>query len=389
MKFNQTFTLDIEVCETISPDCNLEKAVTKITEMPLENIKAGSIKSCIADKPKLNDNFTFDNFVVGNSNKFAHAIAFATAQKPGNLYNPLFIYGGVGLGKTHLMQAIGHKIYEKDSSKRIIFISCEKLFNDYIESLQNKTTIEFRYRYRSSADIILIDDIQFLSGKERLQEEFFNMFNAFLEENKQIVMTSDKSPQQLQHIEDRLVSRFEFGSVTDIQCPDFETRIAIIKKIFDRFNVFFTDDICEYLANKIQNDIRKIEGAITKLTAYASIQNIPITLKFARECLKDYVQTKSISLLTIQKIVSEYYNINIEDLCSQKRSKNIAFPRQMSMSLCRDITDFSLAEIAMNFGGKDHATVLYACKKIETMKNEDHDFKMQFEILKQKIINIK
>ena len=335
----------------------------------------------------LKPDFTFDNFIIGSSNQMAHAAAFATAQNPGYVYNPLFIYGGVGLGKTHLMQAIGQAVYKRDTTQNVLYISCERLFNEFIDALQRKTTTKFRDFYRSNVDVLLIDDIQFLSKKEGMQEEFFHTFNAFLQEGKQIVMTSDKSPQELQHIENRLVNRFEWGLVVDIQSPDFETRVAIIYKKLDRFGVQFDEDVCHYLANKVRNDVRKIEGALTKLMAYSSVQNAPVTLKFAKECLKDYVSAHTVTLESIQKAVAEFFDIRLSDIRSHRRPKSIAHPRQLAMFLCRDLTNSSLTEIAQSFGGKDHTTVLYACRKVNQMKTEDEVIEQQLDVLKKRILD--
>ncbi len=235
--------------------------------------------------------------------------------------------------------------------------------------------------------MLLVDDIQFLSRKEAMQEEFFHTFNAFLQEGKQIVMTSDKSPQELQHIENRLVNRFEWGLVVDIQSPDFETRVAIIHKKLDRFGVQFDEDVCHYLANKVRNDVRKIEGALTRLLAYSSVQNTPVSLKFAKECLKDYVSSHTVSLDSIQKSVAEYFDIRLSDIRSHRRPKSIAHPRQLAMYLCRDLTNSSLAEIAQSFGGKDHTTVLYACRKITQLKSQDEVVEQQIEALKKRIMD--
>ena len=335
----------------------------------------------------LKPDFTFENFIIGRSNQMAHAAAFASGQNPGHVYNPLFIYGGVGLGKTHLMQAIGHSIYTRDEAQNVLYISCERMFNEFIDALQRKTTTKFRDFYRSNVDVLLVDDIQFLSRKEAMQEEFFHTFNAFLQEGKQIVMTSDKSPQELQHIENRLVNRFEWGLVVDIQSPDFETRVAIIHKKLDRFGVQFDEDVCHYLANKVRNDVRKIEGALTRLLAYSSVQNTPVSLKFAKECLKDYVSSHTVSLDSIQKSVAEYFDIRLSDIRSHRRPKSIAHPRQLAMYLCRDLTNSSLAEIAQSFGGKDHTTVLYACRKITQLKSQDEVVEQQIEALKKRIMD--
>ncbi len=333
----------------------------------------------------LNPNFTFNNFIIGNSNQMAHAASYACGQNPGRSYNPLFIYGGVGLGKTHLMQAIGHAAHEKHNELNVLYISCELFLNQYIEAIQNRTLAKFRDYYRSNVDVLLVDDIQFLSGKVRMQEEFFHTFNTLHNEGKQIVMTSDKSPQELKGIENRLVNRFEWGMVVDIQSPDFETRVAIIHKKLEQFGQQFDDDICYYLANKVRNDVRKIEGAIIKLLGFASIQNEPVNLEMAKECLKNYVSTHAVTLDLIQKSVGEFFDLRINDLRSSRRPKAISHPRQLAMYLCRNMTNCSLTEIAQSFGGKDHTTVLYACRKIEDQKNKDEIIRQQLATLEKNI----
>ncbi len=334
----------------------------------------------------LNSNFLFNNFIVGNSNQMAHAASYASGQNPGHAYNPLFIYGGVGLGKTHLMQAIGHAAIAKNKDLNVLYISSEKFLNQYIDALQTKSLSKFREYYRSNVDILLVDDIQFLSKKERTQEEFFHTFNALHNEGKQIVMTSDKSPHELKGIENRLVNRFEWGMVVDIQSPDFETRVAIIHKKLEQYGQNFDEDICFYLANKVRNDVRKIEGAIIKLLGYASIQNEPVNLEMAKECLKDYVSSHTVTLDLIQKSVGEFFDLRITDLKSSRRPKSISYPRQLAMYLCRNMTNSSLTEIAQSFGGKDHTTVLYACRKIESQKSEDEIIRQQLLTLEKNII---
>ena len=334
----------------------------------------------------LNSNFLFNNFIVGNSNQMAHAASYASGQNPGHAYNPLFIYGGVGLGKTHLMQAIGHASIAKHKDLNVLYISSEKFLNQYIDALQTKNLSKFREYYRSNVDVLLVDDIQFLSKKERIQEEFFHTFNTLHNEGKQIVMTSDKSPNELKGIENRLVNRFEWGMVVDIQSPDFETRVAIIHKKLEQYGQKFDEDICFYLANKVRNDVRKIEGAIIKLLGYASIQNEPVNLEMAKECLKDYVSSHTVTLDLIQKSVGEFFDLRIADLKSSKRPKSISYPRQLAMYLCRNMTNSSLTEIAQSFGGKDHTTVLYACRKIESQKSEDEIIRQQLLTLEKNII---
>lgn len=348
---------------------------------------AAPVRRSRALPSNLNPYFTFDNFIVGSSNQMAHAAAFATAQNPGRVYNPLFIYGGVGLGKTHLMQAIGHAVMARDDRRTVHYVSCERFINQFIEAIQTSTLSKFREFFRSSIDVLLIDDIQFLSKKESLQEEFYHTFNDLHNQGKQIVMTSDKSPQELEHIENRLVNRFEWGMVVDIQSPDFETRVAIIRKKLETYGKTLDDEVCYYLANKVRNDVRKIEGALIRLLGFASVQNKPVTLEMAKECLKDYVTAQvPISLEIIQKAVAEFFDVRVTDLRSNRRPKMISHPRQLAMYLCRDLTSNSLTEIAQSFGGKDHTTVLYACRKIEAMKAQDDVVEQQISALRKRIL---
>jgi len=360
----------------------LEFESHSVSESEEENLNAPPAqKKKKSISSNLNPNFVFQNFIVGGSNQMAHAAAFATGQNPGHVYNPLFIYGGVGLGKTHLMQAIGNANLAHHLDINVHYISCERFINQFIDGLQNNSLPKFRNLYRENTDVLLIDDIQFLSKKEAMQEEFFHTFDSLLNAGKQIVMTCDKSPNELENIEERLVNRFEWGMVVDIQSPNFETRVAIINKKLENFGKCFDDDVCFYLANKVRNDVRKIEGAIIKLLGFASVQNKPVTLDMAKECLRDYIVSPTVTLDSIQKTVADFFNIRINELCSSKRSRNISHPRQIAMFFCRTLTNSSLNEIAQSFGGKDHTTVLYACRKID---NE----RMENELVNQEIITL-
>jgi len=335
----------------------------------------------------LNPAFRFDTFVIGSSNHMAHAAAYATAQQPGKVYNPLFMYGGVGLGKTHLMQAIGHAVLDRQPQQVVHFVSCERFTNQFIEALQARTLGKFRDFFRSNVDVLLIDDVQFLSNKESLQEEFFHTFNDLHMQGKQVVMTSDKSPQELQHIEQRMVNRFECGMVVDVQSPDFETRVAIIQKKLEQYGAQLDHDVCYYLANKVRNDVRKIEGALVKLLGFASVKHQPVTLDLARECLRSYVAAQCVTLDAIQKAVCDFFDVRVADLRSNKRPRAIAHPRQIAMYLCRELTTSSLTDIAQSFGGKDHTTVLYACRKIEQVKEQDEMVNQQLHALKRRLGN--
>jgi chromosomal replication initiator protein len=314
----------------------------------------------------LKSKYTFDEFVVGPSNRFVHAASLAICDSPAKQYNPLFIYGGVGLGKTHLMHAIGQKVLQKFPKHKVMYISSEEFTNQLIGAIQNRSTPKFREKYRS-VDVLLIDDIQFIAGKESTQEEFFHTFNALYDDHKQIVLTSDRPPKEISGLEERLVSRFLYGLVTDIQPPDFETRIAILKKKSERNAIPLTEDIFYFLAEKIKTNIRELEGALIRVVAFAKLTNKDVTVDLAREVLKDMIieGEKKVTIDLIQKRVSEYFDIKLSDMRAKKRSKAIAYPRQIAMYLARKLTDFSLPEIGEQFGGRDHTTVMHAFDKIE------------------------
>lgn len=340
-----------------------------------------------ANYSQLNPRYTFDSFVVGNSNRFAHAACYAVGESPFKAYNPLFIYGGVGLGKTHLMQAIGHHILGKKPSCSVMYVSSEQFTNELISSIKDDKTSGFRNKYRN-IDVLLVDDIQFLAGKERTQEEFFHTFNTLYEANKQVVISSDRAPRNIPTLEDRLRSRFEWGLITDIQPPDLETRIAILRKKAqtERLNIPF--DVLDYIANYIQSNIRELEGALIRLVAYASVNDRPLNMTTATEALKDILPPplpRKITIETIQKVVASHYGVEINDLLSKKRNKQIVVPRQVAMYLCRKLTDASYPQIGDQFGGKDHTTVIHAHDKIENEMKVDHELAATIEVLRQKI----
>ncbi len=321
----------------------------------------------------LNPKYVFENFVTGNSNRFAHAAALAVAESPAKVYNPFFMYGGVGLGKTHLMHAIGNRILKTQPNLRVLYISSEKFTNELINSIMASNPETFRRKYRN-IDVLLVDDIQFLSNKERTQEEFFHTFNTLHDANKQIIISSDRPPREIQTLEDRLRSRFEWGLITDIQAPDLETRIAILRKKAQLENLNVPNDVMVYIASRIDNNIRELEGALTRVVAYASLLNQAINNELATEALKDIfstTKTKEITLELIQEIVASYFKIKVDDLLAKKRTRNLAFPRQIAMYLCRELTDTSLPRIGEMFGGRDHTTVIHAHDKIARERNED------------------
>lgn len=317
--------------------------------------------------------YTFDTFVIGNSNRFAHAAALAVAESPAKSYNPLFIYGGVGLGKTHLMHAIGNYVLERSPNIRVLYVSSEKFTNELIESIRDKNPVEFRNHYRN-VDILLIDDIQFLAGKEGTQEEFFHTFNALYEADKQIIISSDRPPKEIPTLEDRLRSRFEWGLITDIQAPNLETRIAILRKKAKLENLQVSNDVMVYIADKIQSNIRELEGALIRVMAYASLSEKPITVEIAAEALKDIIpvnEPKEITIENIQLATAEYYHLSLGEFKAKKRTRAIAFPRQIAMYLSRELTDYSLPKIGDEFGGRDHTTVIHAHDKISKERRKD------------------
>ncbi|WP_303871457.1 chromosomal replication initiator protein DnaA [Acetobacterium wieringae] len=325
----------------------------------------------------MNPKYTFDSFVIGENNRFAHAACVAVSEAPSERYNPLFIYGGVGLGKTHLMQAIGHYILSYAPHKKVVYVSCEKFTNDFIDAIQNKTNISFRNKYRS-ADILLIDDIQFLAKKEGTQEEFFHTFNTLHQENKQIVISSDRPPKEIPTLEERLRSRFESGLITDIYAPNFETRIAIIRKKAESFNDEIPNEVLSFIADSIHSNIRELEGALTTVFAYSKLHKVPINLESAKNALKDIFRKKEDIVITgeyIKEVTAKYFNITVEDMNSKKRTRSIALPRQVAMYITREITDLSLPRIGEEFGGRDHSTVIHACQKIAEEMDTNTDFK--------------
>lgn len=326
-------------------------------------------------KSNLNSKYTFENFIVGNSNKFAHAAALAVAENPGKMYNPLFIYGNSGLGKTHLMHAIGNYI-SKNSDKKVLYVTSEQFVSDFIginkkdENGTNFTYVDFfKQKYRN-IDVLIIDDIQYLGGATETQKEFFHTFNTLYGDNKQIIISSDRSPDDLKILEDRLRTRFCWGLPVDIYPPDFELRVAILKKriVGEAINKEIPDQVIEYMASNLGSDIRQLEGAVTRLVAYSTIMGSEIDLNLAIEALKDYINkgvSEKNNVNKIQKVVAEYFQISVEDLKSKKRNSNISFPRQIAMFLCRKFTDESFPKIGIEFGGKDHSTVMHSCEKIE------------------------
>jgi chromosomal replication initiator protein len=323
---------------------------------------------------QLNLRYTFDSFVVGKSNEFAHAASRAVAEQPSKAYNPLFLYGGVGMGKTHLMHAIGHTIKKRNPAVRLSYVSAEKFTIEVINSLRFDRMISFRDRFHT-VDVLLVDDIQFIAGKERTQEEFFHTFNALYEQQKQIVISSDCLPKDINSIEERLRSRFEWGLIADIQPPDLETKIAILQKKADNERFMLPDDVAEYIARAIKSNVRELEGALTRLMAYASLTGATVSLATAQQVLRNIIasQEKRVTIDLIQKRVSEHFNLREQDLKVRSNTRAIAFPRQVAMYIVKQLTTASLPEIGRQFGGKHHTTVLHSIHKIEEMRRSDKD----------------
>jgi chromosomal replication initiator protein len=335
-------------------------------------------------KSNLNSRYVFDTFVVGAGNQFAHAASRKVAEKPGNAYNPLFIYGGVGLGKTHLLNAVGNHLLMERPETKIVYISSEQFTNEVINSIRYDKMLDFRNRYRT-VDCLLIDDIQFIAGKERTQEEFFHTFNTLYEANKQIVISSDRSTKEMSEIEERLRSRFEMGLIADIQPPDLETKIVILRKKSETEGIPLPNDVALFLASHVRTNIRELEGSLIRLGAFCSLTGQEISLDLAKRVLRDTIQEKkqTITVEEIQKAVADRFQVKLSDLKSKRRTKNLVYPRQVSMYLCREMTNLSFPEIGRCFGGKDHSTVIHACKQIEKAKEEDFNVKTILESLIQ------
>lgn len=342
-----------------------------------------------SSEPRLNPKYTFDRFVVGTGNRFAHAAALAVAENPAEAYNPLFIYGGVGLGKTHLMQAIGHFAHQKNPHTNVLYMTSEMFTNELISAIQQKKTYEFREKIRK-VDILMVDDIQFIAGRESTQQEFFNTFNELHNAGKQIILTSDKPPKDIQRLEERLCSRFEWGLVADIQRPDVDTRVAILRDKAQREQIEAPDEVLQLIAGKIDNNVRELEGGLTRLVAYSSMVGQPITMELCEAALKDIFdqkQHKQITAELIMRTVSDYYGLSLNEMTGATRKREITVPRQIAMYLTREMTGMSLPQIGVVFGGRDHTTVLHSCKTVETNMKENDGLKSIMENIKQLVRN--
>ncbi len=368
---------------------DLSKEKEETNNEIIKNQSDGSIsEEAESNKSTLNPKYTFETFVVGNNNRFAHAAALAVGNEPSKSYNPLFLYGGVGLGKTHLMHAIGNRILENNKTANVLYVTSEKFTNQLINAIKDNKNEVFRNKYRN-IDVLLIDDIQFIAGKERVQEEFFHTFNSLYEDGNQIIISSDKPPRDIPFLEDRLKSRFEWGLLADISCPDYETRLAILRKKAQDEGVIIDDFILSNIANKIDSNIRELEGVFNKIVARASLTHSPITIELAENIINEfkYENEKVISCDFIKETVSKYFSIDKDDLAGNKRSNDIAFPRQIAMYLCREIANMSFPQIGIDFGGRDHSTVMHAYRKISKEIKEKSNTKLIVDSVKNIIIN--
>jgi len=367
----------IKVSLSVNP--HLPPGVATPKRVERESIKPQRVSNLI---PKYN----FENFVVGASNQFAHAASLAVANQPGDHYNPLFIYGGVGLGKTHLINAIGHRIVERGPGLKVFYLSSEAFMNELIASLRRDKMDEFKTRFRNS-DVLILDDVQFIAGKERTQEEFFHTFNSLYESRRQIILTSDKFPKEIPDLEDRLRNRFEWGLIADIQPPDVETRVAILQKKAETEGVPLPHDVAIFLASNIDSNVRELEGSLTRLGAFASLTKTPITVELAKEVLQNTLKgnQREVTVESIQKTICDYFNLKLGDLKAKRRTKNIALPRQLAMYLCRKHTATSFPSIGDKFGGRDHSTVIHATKTIEKKIKADPQMSTTLEKLEKNI----
>ena len=377
------------------PEESTESATSTISTAEVELPKGNTPVSTLSTPQDevmpgiFNPRYTFDTFVVGNSNRFAHAASLAVAKALARAYIPLLYFGGIGFGKTHLMQAIGHYVLEQNPGSKVVYVTSEKFTNDLINAIGKKSMAEFRDRYRN-IDVLLVDDIQFVAGKESTQEEFFHTFNALYEANKQIVMSSDRPPKEIPTLEERLRSRFEWGLTTDIQPPDLETRIAILRKKAASDSLEIPEEVLSYIANRVHSNIRELEGALNRVIAVASLSRRSISVEIAEEALKDIVgspRQRQVTIEMIQNVVANHYSIKVADMRSKKRTRAVTFPRQIAMYLARELTDSSLPRIGEEFGGRDHTTVLHAYEKIQRMLQKNPSLQKEINQLVQELRN--
>ena len=391
------FLLQITIEELTGIECELEFVTLEQVGARQEEAdksqlinRALEVNRQVIQNANLNPRYTFDSFVVGANNNLAHAASLAVAESPGEIYNPLFIYGGVGLGKTHLMHSIGHFILKNNPQAKVLYVTSEKFTNELIDAIRNKnniSTTEFREKYRKN-DILLIDDIQFIIGKESTQEEFFHTFNSLYEAKKQIIISSDKPPKEIETLEERLRSRFEWGLTVDIQSPDYETRMAILRKKEELEGYNIDNEVIKYIATNVKSNIRELEGALTKIVALSKLNKQEITIELAEEALKDLIspnETKEVTPELIIQVVADHFGITPLDISSQKRNKEVVFPRQIVMFLCRSMTDTPLQAIGKYLGGRDHTTIIHGYEKIGADMDKNESLRNTIEILKKKI----
>ena len=395
VKKKYEFLLTITIEEITGFQCKLDFKLKSDVKEPekenrLINVNNNTVSQLALQNANLNPRYTFDTFVVGKNNNLAHAASLAVAESPGEIYNPLFIYGGVGLGKTHLMHSVAHFILKNNPSAKILYVTSEKFTNELIDAIRNKnnvSTTEFREKYRNN-DVLLIDDIQFIIGKESTQEEFFHTFNALYEAKKQIIISSDRPPREIETLEDRLRSRFEWGLLADIQSPDYETRIAILRKKQELDGYSVSDDVIEYIASNIKSNIRELEGALNKIIAYANLEKREINIDLAEQVLRDIISPNEKKVITPEFIidtVADHFDITPSDIVGSKRSSKIVFPRQIAMYLCREMLDAPLTGIGKMMGDRDHTTVMHGIEKIEKEMSAKDSVRNTVDILKKKI----
>ena len=362
--------------ETDGHDNPSRSATQSFQSNPQGSAAAVATARQVATDPALNSKYTFDNFVVGSCNQFAHAASVAVAEAPGKTYNPLYLYGGVGLGKTHLMHACGHAIKQRNPHLRVSYLSSERFMNELINSIRYDKTQSFREQYRS-VDVLLIDDIQFMAGKERTQEEFFHTFNTLYEQQKQIVISSDCPPREIPTLEERLHSRFEWGLIADLEPPDLETKVAILKRKAEALGFVIPDDVALFIAGRVKNNVRELEGSLIRLVAISSLRGIPVSKDLAKDAIRNIAseaETGVITIEQIQKVVAANYKLTVDQLVSKSNSRQLAFPRQIAMYLCKKLTKHSYPEIGRAFGGKHHTTVIHSCEKIKSLAADDAVF---------------
>ena len=382
--------LKVAISELTGSDYDIKFVLPEDVQNVEKDVPVSTNYNTSMEMANLNPKYTFDTFVVGSNNKFAHAASLAVAESPGEIYNPLFLYGGVGLGKTHLMHSVAHFILKNNPSAKILYVTSEKFTNELIDAIRNKnnvSTTEFREKYRTN-DVLLIDDIPFIIGKESTQEEFFHTFNALYEAKKQIIISSDRPPREIETLEDRLRSRFEWGLTVDIQQPDYETRMAILRKKEELEGYNIDNEVIKYIASNIKSNIRELEGALTKIVALSKLNNREINIELAEEALKDLISPNAVKEVTPQlilNVVAEHFGINTLDIIGQKRSKELVFPRQIVMYLCGDMTTESLQNIGKALGGRDHTTIIHGTKKIADRLKTDENLQNTVDILKKKI----